>query len=217
MSRHRQLTQTSIGKKAVMAVTGLILFGFVVGHMLGNLQVYMGPAKLNAYAKFLHETPSLLWGTRVLLLFSVILHIFAAASLASQQRRARPVNYAHGRTVQASYASRTMYWSGPIVLAFVVYHLLHFTTGHAHPNFVRGDVYQNFIVAFSDWRVSAAYIVAMIALGLHLMHGIWSLLQTLGINPTYRDSLQNLAVGAAGIVVVGNVSMPLAVLLGVVR
>src|SRR5687768_937416 len=120
---------STIGRKVLMAVTGVILFGFTIGHMLGNLQVYQGPEKLNAYAAFLKATPAILWGTRSILLVSVLLHIWAAVSLSLQNHRARPVAYAGRSWREASYASRTMMWSGPLLALFIVYHLLHFTTG----------------------------------------------------------------------------------------
>src|SRR5262245_14940884 len=159
---------STIGQKVVMAVTGVILFGFTIGHMLGNLQVYQGPEKLNAYAAFLKATPALLWGTRSVLLVSVILHIWAAVSLSQKNHQARPVAYAGRRWREGSYAARTMMWSGPILGLFIVYHLLHFTTGQAHPHFDEHDVYANFVIGFQDPRASAVYIVAMVALGFHL-------------------------------------------------
>jgi succinate dehydrogenase / fumarate reductase cytochrome b subunit len=217
MTSFERLVRSSVGKKAVMAVTGFILVGFVFGHMLGNLQVYLGRARYNAYAEGLKAMPVLLWTVRALLVVSVLTHIWAAVTLAARQKRARPVGYVKLTPTESTYASRTMYWSGPILAAFIVYHLLHFTTGQAHPSFDPHDVYANFVSAFMDWRVSAAYVVSMLALGLHLIHGVWSAFQSLGINPSTRDGLQSFAVGVAGIIVVGNISMPIAVLLGVVR
>ena len=139
------------GKKAVMAVTGAILFIFVIGHLAGNLQVFEGPAKLNAYGKLLHTLSELLWPVRIVLLLCVTLHITATVQLALLKKRARPVGYSAKKAIASSYASRTMYWSGPIVLAFVIYHLLHLTAGYRHPGaaFIEGDVYHNVVLGLS--------------------------------------------------------------------
>lgn len=211
---------STIGKKVVMAVTGIILFGFVVGHMVGNLQAYMGPEALNAYAVWLRELlhGAGLWIFRIVLLVSVILHIWAAVALTLDNRRARPIGYRARDYERSTYASRTMVWSGPILALFVVYHLLHFTFGSVHPSFVEGDVYHNFVDGFRVVPVSLFYILSMLALGLHLYHGIWSMLQTLGLShPRYNFLRHGLAGLFTAIVVVGNISFPLAVLTGVIR
>lgn len=215
--RVRAFYGSTVGKKAIMAVTGVILFGFVVGHLAGNLQIYMGPEKINAYGKFLHETTSLLWGTRLVLLASVFLHVLSAAQLTLLSAEARPIPYAFRRDRQATYASRTMMWSGVIILAFVVYHLLHFTSGTAHSSFIEGDVYHNVVAGFRVFPVSIAYIVAMLVLGMHLQHGIWSVLQTVGLM-TSKDApaAKQAAAVIAGLIVLGNISIPLAVLTGLV-
>jgi len=144
--------QAPVGKKVVVAVTGVILFGFVIAHLLGNLQVFLGPEKMNAYARFLHENVELLWGARIVLLISVLLHIVATAQLAVLKSKARPIGYVRKVNAASSYASRTMIWSGPIILAFVVYHLLHFTFGTVHPNFQETNgiplAYQNLVTGF---------------------------------------------------------------------
>jgi succinate dehydrogenase / fumarate reductase cytochrome b subunit len=220
MTRAATFLGSSIGKKAVMAVTGLLLFGFVVAHMLGNLQVYLGPEALNAYGEalreFLHGTG--LWLARAGLLGVVVLHVWAAVSLALENRRARPVGYRRWRARESTYASRTMVWSGPILALFVVYHLAHFTTGHAHPSFVEGDVYRNLVVGFSSAPASAFYILAMLALGLHMYHGVWSMLQSLGLSHPRLNRLRfAFAAGTTAAVVVGNISIPVAVLTGLVR
>ena len=161
------------GKKAVMAVTGVILFVFVIGHMLGNLQVYEGPAKINAYGHFLKSIPELLWGVRMTLPGRRLPpHLGQHRPRPAQQRR-RPKGYARKKNVVSSYASRTMYWSGPILFCFIVYHLLHFTAGIVHPgsDFKEGDIYHNMVASFSVWYVSAWYIFSMILLGLHIGHG----------------------------------------------
>src|SRR5579875_3388627 len=151
------------GKKIVMAVTGVILILFVVGHLLGNLLIYAGPARYNAYAAFLHYDESLLWIVRSVLIVSVLLHIEAEAQLWMRKKRARPVAYARKESVASSYASRTMYWSGPIVLAFIIFHLLEFTGGYIHPGsqFIRGQVYHNVVAGFSVWWVSSWYIFSL--------------------------------------------------------
>ena len=201
-----------------MAVTGIVLFGFVVGHMLGNLQVYLGPHALNAYAASLRSVPALLWGARLLLLASVALHIWAATSLTLDNRRARPHGYRARRYQEATYASRTMVWSGPILALFVAYHLAHFTFGTAHPSFQPGDVYHNFVTGFQSVPVSLFYIAAMLALGLHLYHGVWSMLQTIGLShPRYNRFRQAFATLITLAVVAGNISFPLAVLIGFVH
>ena len=212
--------RSSIGRKVVMAVTGAILFGFVLGHLAGNLTVYLGPEALNGYAVFLRQFlhGAGLWVARAVLLLSVILHIWSATSLTLSSRAARPVGYRERQWTESTYASRTMRWSGVIILFFVIYHLLHFTFGTVHPSFVEGDVYHNFVTGFQSVPVSIAYIIAMIFLGLHLRHGVWSMFQTLGVShPRY---IRWAHVGAwifALIVVVGNCSFPIAVLAGLVK
>lgn len=208
------------GKKAVMAVTGAILFVFVIGHMLGNLQVFEGPDKLNAYGRFLHGIPEILWAVRIGLLISVVLHIWASVELAVRKTQARPVAYAKREAIVSSYASRTMYWSGPILLAFIIFHLLHFTAGVVHPgaDFVEGDVYHNVVSGFQVWYVSAWYIFSMILLGFHIRHGAWSMFQSLGMNhPRHTPVLQKAALLFSIIIVLGYISIPTSVLLGLVK
>lgn len=211
--------RSTIGKKVVMAVTGLILFGFVLGHMIGNLQVYLGPAALNAYALWLRELlhGAGLWIARSVLMASVVLHIWSATSLTFESRAARPIGYRKWEPQASTYASRTMRWSGVILLAFVIYHLMHFTFGNAHPDFVPGDVYHNFVAGFRVVPVALFYIVANVLLGLHLRHGVWSMLRTLGLaHPRYMRFAQGGAALFAAVVVLGNVSFPIAVLAGIV-
>jgi succinate dehydrogenase / fumarate reductase cytochrome b subunit len=203
-----------------MAATGLVLFGFVVGHMLGNLQVYLGPERLNAYAEKLRELGPLLWGLRIGLLVAVALHVWSAYSLTRMNQQARPQGYRERANRTSTYASRTMRWSGVILLLFIVYHLMHFTFGTraVHSQFVPGDVYHNFITGFQNPLVSAAYIVAMLALGLHMYHGVWSMLQTMGLShPRYNRARYVIAAAITFVVVAGNISMPLAVLAGIVK
>jgi len=209
---------SSIGKKLIMAVTGVMLFGFVVGHMFGNLQIYMGPEKLDAYAALLKSMGSLLWVVRGALLLIVGVHIWAATSLTLTSWSARPEGYRVTAYQESNYASRTMRWSGPILGAFIVYHLLHFTVGSAHPDFDHVEVYRNVVLGFSMPWVSAVYIVAMLALGFHMYHGVWSMLQSLGLNhPRYNHLRRIFAAAVTLVVVVGNISIPVAVLTGFVH
>lgn len=203
-----------------MAVTGLALLGFVIGHMLGNLQIFIGQDQLNAYAANLQGMGPVLWVARLALLVLVGLHIWAAYSLTRENMQARPQNYRKEGTIQASYSSRTMRWSGVIVLAFIIYHLLHFTVRVTHPEYSelidgvgRPDVYQMVISGFSSIWVSGFYIVAMFLLAMHLSHGIASMLQTLGLRTSgTRRMVDSISWGVAAIIFVGNISIPLAVL-----
>jgi succinate dehydrogenase / fumarate reductase cytochrome b subunit len=211
---------STIGKKVVMAVTGVVLVGFVVAHMIGNLQAYLGAEAMNSYAEWLRTLlhGAALWILRALLLVSVIGHVWAATALTVENRRARPIGYRRTRRERSTYASRTMVWSGPILLLFIVYHLLHFTFGSVHPSFVPGDAYHNFVEGFRVVPVSLFYVLAMLALGIHLYHGIWSMLQTVGLShPRYNLWRHGLAGLLTAVVVVGNISFPLAVLAGVIR
>ena len=217
MTRALTFYSTSIGKKVVMAITGLILFGFVIGHMLGNLQVFIGANQMNAYAALLKANAALLWGVRIVLLVAVILHIVAAIQLTRMSQRGRPEGYHYKDVIQADYAARTMRWSGPIIAVFVVYHLLHFTTGNVHPQFDVHDVYRNVISGFRVWPVALLYIIAMIALAFHLWHGVWSMFQTLGlINPKSDKIIHRLAAIATLAIVIGFISIPMAVLAGLI-
>jgi succinate dehydrogenase / fumarate reductase, cytochrome b subunit len=217
MSRALTFYSTSIGKKVVMAITGLILFGFVIGHMLGNLQVFMGANQMNAYAAMLKANATLLWGVRIVLLVAVILHIVAAVQLTRMSQRSRPEGYHYKDVIQADYAARTMRWSGPIIAVFVIYHLLHFTTGSVHPRFDVHDVYRNVISGFRVWPVSLFYIIAMVALAFHLWHGVWSMFQTLGlINPKSDKIIHRLAAITTLALVIGFISIPMAVLAGLI-
>jgi succinate dehydrogenase / fumarate reductase cytochrome b subunit len=222
------LWSTSIGKKVVMAVTGFILIGFAIGHMLGNLKIYQGEAKFNAYAVWLREvgSPALgheqfLWVARLILLTSTVLHIVAAVQLTRMSYAARPLGYEQWEAIQATYASRTMRWGGVIIALFVIYHLLHFTfgaVGFAPGQFKDMSVYRNVVTGFSVWYVSAFYIAAMVALGLHMYHGVWSMFQTLGVNTENASRVYRaLATVSSAIVILGNISIPTAVLVGLVK
>ncbi len=220
MQRVATFLGSSIGRKIVMAVTGLVLYGFVVVHMIGTLQIYLGPAAINHYGVFLREVlhGTGIWIARGTLLVAVVLHLWAALTLTLDNWRARPVGYRAWLPRDSTLASRTMVWSGPLLAAFVIYHLAHFTWGKANPDFVPGDVYHNVVVGFSNPLASAFYILAMLALGLHMYHGFWSMLQTLGFGPARSTAVRRaLSLALAGIVVIGNISIPIAVLLGAVH
>ncbi len=216
--------RSPMGKKAVMAVTGLALFGFVLGHMVGNLKLYQGPEKLNGYAEGLRDfgAPFLghgefLWIARGGLLVAVLLHILSAWQVSRLSQKARPVGYQRKKALTATYASRTMRWGGVILLFFIVYHLLHLTVGSVHGDFVPHDVYHNVVSGFRNPLVSAFYIVANLALGLHLYHGLWSFLQSLGVAGPRLDAIRGkVAAAFALIITAGNLSFPLSVLTGIV-
>jgi len=213
--------QSTNGKKVVMAVTGATMFVFVFGHLLGNLLVFAGRAKINAYAQFLHFDNGLLWIVRSVLIIAVVLHIIATIELALRNKRARPINYSRHEAINSSYASRTMYWSGPIVLAFIIFHLLQFTAGYVHPEatFIEGDVYHNLVSGFQVWWVSAWYIFAITLLGLHLRHGLWSMLQSVGLaHPLHRErALKRVALLIAVLIVLGYISIPIGILLRLIK
>lgn len=222
----RLLVHSSIGQKVQMAVTGVILLLWIVGHMAGNLKAFQGPEKFNAYAEFLREMGApvfghgqLLWVVRGGLLLAVVIHIVAAVRLTLMSRGARPIRYGHGVEPDAStYASRTMRWGGIIIFLYVIYHLLHLTFGTAHPDFVVGDAYHNLVTGLAVWPVSAVYLLAVLALGLHLYHGLWSAFQTLGANhPRYNHVRRPLAAGLALAITLGFITVPVAVLAGVLR
>ena len=215
---------SSLGKKYVMAITGLLLFLFVIVHMAGNLQVYLGREAMNTYAALLASKPALLWTARVGLLIITMLHIISALQLAAENRAARPQNYAEGKPI-ASFASRTILVSGLIIFAFIVYHLMHFTLGVTNPDFAdlqdplgQHDVYQMVIEGFRNPYVSVFYVVSMGLLCLHLSHGVSSLFQSLGIRrKTTVASFNRFAQVSAFVIFVGNCSIPIAIMSGYVR
>jgi succinate dehydrogenase / fumarate reductase cytochrome b subunit len=228
------LYSTAVGKKYVMAITGLIGVGFVVVHMIGNLKAYLGVVDhhgeraydLDIYGEWLRDllVPGLprtvfLWLLRFVLIGAVALHLHAAYTLTIMNRRARPVDYQSSREyVTANFASRTMRWTGVIFLLFLVWHLADFTWGWFNPGYVRGAVYRNLDASLSRIPVAALYVVANIALGIHLFHGFWSMFQSLGWNsPRFNQWRKAGAVAIASLVVVGNVSFPIAVLAGVIE
>jgi succinate dehydrogenase / fumarate reductase cytochrome b subunit len=162
--------------------------------------------------------PALLGAARITLIVSVVLHIVSAVQLTQLRAAARPLAYARQTPIASTYSSRTMFYGGLILALFIIYHLMHFTFGNAHPNFAHDDVYANVINGFRQVPVSAMYIVAMLALGLHMRHGVWSVFQTLGLNGPKTDStFRKVATGLTAIVVVGNISVPVAVLAGVLQ
>lgn len=214
----RHFWQSTIGKKVVMAATGLIMVGFVVGHALGNLLIFQGPERVNAYAAFLKSTGGALWVVRGVLLASVVLHAVAAVQLTRRARAARPVGYEARAPQVSTLASKTIGWGGALLAVFIVYHLLHFTFGGVHPSFSHADVYSNMIVGFSNPVVSAFYIVAMAALGLHLYHGVWSSMRTMGVSPGSPHPLhRRVALVLAVLVWLGFTVIPVAVLAKVVE
>jgi succinate dehydrogenase / fumarate reductase cytochrome b subunit len=216
------LWSSSVGKKVLMAVSGVVLYGFVFVHMLGNLKVYQGREAFNHYAEGLRTLGApffgygqLLWILRIILLAALAVHLVAVVQLYGKSRAARKHSYKKFDGLEFSYASRTMLWGGVLLLAYVVYHLLHLTFGSVHPNFIPGDAYNNFVVGFQQWPASLAYIVAMVPLGLHLYHGFWSMLQTLGANnPKYNRMRRPTALTLSLLIVLLNISFPVAVLLG---
>lgn len=210
--------KSTLGLKILMALTGLVLLGFLVGHVAGNLLLFVGPQKMNDYAKFLKSNAGLLWGVRLTLLAAVVVHVVAAVMLTKRKADARPVPYAGKKPHGSTYASRTMMWSGPVIALFVVYHLLHFTTGHLHPTFDHENVYRNVVDAFSRPIIAGVYVLAMLGVGLHLAHGVWSTTQTLGLNRPHLDSgLRKAGLGLAILIAGGFLAIPVAVLVKLIR
>ena len=209
--------RSTIGKKVVMGVTGLIGLGFVIGHMAGNLQALSGEEKIDAYGALLHgPLHELLLVARVVLIAAVILHITAAYQLTLLSRAARPVDYAARKPQVSTLASKTLRWGGVLLLVFIVFHILHFTTGAVHPDFVQGRVYRNLSTGFAVKWVSAFYLLAMLALGMHLYHGAWSSMRTLGLAKQSAHPLKRyLPVALAIVISLGFAVIPLAFLLGI--
>ncbi len=227
-NRLAALWASVIGKKIVMAVTGIVLIGFVLAHMAGNLKIFSGPDEINAYSRFLREVGypelaygQLLWIVRIVLLVCVGLHITAALQLTQINNKARPVGYGTKKNVETSLGAVTMRWGGVLLLVFIIFHLFHLTAGmvgFAPDQFVLLAVYQNVVAAFSVWPISAFYIISMFALCLHLDHGIWSMFQTLGVCTVENTrSIKILSRVVAIIVFIGFISVPISVLAGWVR
>jgi succinate dehydrogenase / fumarate reductase, cytochrome b subunit len=229
MNRVLNLYRSSVGKKSLMAVTGILLVGFVFGHMAGNLKAFQSwdPAggtlhPLDQYGEFLREFGypilpeyGVLWVARIALLAAVLVHMFAAYRLWTQSRAARTRGYRKAESQVFSYASRTMRWGGVIIFLFVIYHILHFTTGDVHPDFEYGAVYANLVTGFQSTPVALFYIVAVGALSLHVYHGIWSAFATLGVqNARVERARRPLAAALAIVLFLGYISVPVAVLAG---
>jgi succinate dehydrogenase / fumarate reductase cytochrome b subunit len=215
MGRIRAFWRSLVGKKVVMAVTGVILLLYIVGHLLGNLQIFEGPERLNAYAAFLKSTGELLWAVRIVLLLSLVLHIIASVQVSLASKRARPADYEAKKSIETSYAARTMIWSGPLIFLYVVYHLAMFTFLVTGPGYSPTDVYRNEVQAFQVPAISLFYVVAIVFLGMHLYHGAWSMLHTLGAsNPRYRVLRKTIAPILAIAITVGYIAIPIAVLMG---
>ena len=219
------LYQSAVGKKWAMAITGVMLLGFVLIHMIGNLKAYLGPEDLNHYGEWLREIamPALprtafLWLMRIGLIGAFAVHMHAAWALTRMNHRARPTKYASGRDyVAANFASRTMRWTGIIVFLFVVFHLADLTWGSANPEFVRGEPYQNMVASFSRVPVALTYVIANLALSVHIFHGAWSLFASLGVsNPRIVSFRRAFATAFAAVILIGNVSFPVMVQLGVI-
>jgi len=210
--------QASIGKKAVMAATGVVLFGYVIGHLLGNLQVYAGQEQMDRYAAFLHSMPALLWVVRAFLLACVAAHIVASLQLTRLKQQARPVDYAKKEAIASTYASRTMMWSGPIIAAFVVFHILDLTIGAANTTQFRElHAYENLVYSFRRIPVAIAYVFAIALLSMHLYHGLWSMFQSVGFShPRYTPAIRRIAAWLAILIAAGFISIPISVMTGLV-
>ncbi|MDJ0664003.1 MAG: succinate dehydrogenase cytochrome b subunit [Acidimicrobiia bacterium] len=221
-----ELYRSDVAKKWIMAISGVILLGYIAAHMMGNMKIYFGPEEINHYGEALRELGGdlvpkthLLWIMRIGLTAAFAIHIHAAYSLTRKNLQARGrVRYDVPREyLAANYASRTMRWSGVIVLFFVLFHLADLTWGTTNPDFIRGDVYNNMIASFERVPVAILYIVANLALGLHILHGVWSLFQSIGANNrVYNKWRRYLAWGFTAVIVVGNLSFPIAIQLGII-
>ena len=216
---------TSTGKKILMAISGAALFAFVVGHLLGNLQIFLGPEALNRYSAFLKSTGELLWIVRIGLIVMVAIHIWTSVLLTLENRAARPVAYAQKEYIEASYASRTMHWSGLIILAYLIYHLMHFTFLSVHPEYGhfldaqgRHDVYRMVVMSFQQPAIAVIYIIANLLLGTHLSHGMYSMFQSLGLVGQMARSPLQLASKILGYgIFMGYAAIPLSVWIGIVK
>ena len=225
MNLLRRAYRSSLGKKYLMAISGLLLFLFVIVHMLGNLQVYLGPEVMNGYAHLLKSRPALLWTARTGLSLIAVVHITTALQLAAENRASRPVRYTYGKPTRASFASRTIVISGLILFAFIVYHLLQFTLGVTNPEFLafrdadgNHDVYRMTVIGFQDPLVSVFYIFSMALLLLHLSHGVGSMFQSLGLRNTRNvNAILKIARISAVLIFIGNCSIPISILAGAVK
>lgn len=217
-SRGLRLFETAAAKKAVVAVTGVVMVGFVVVHMLGNLQVFLGAEHMNSYAAMLKSNAEILWGARSVLLVSVAAHIIATLQLLGINRRARPVAYVKKDNSHSSLASKTMYLSGPTLFFGLLYHLLHLTVGSVHPAFSETDVYANVVHGFSVLPVALVYIIFVACVALHVSHGIRSMVHTLGYaHPVHSARIRTAAGLIALVLFLGFASVPVSVLAGIVH
>lgn len=218
---------SSVQLKFVMAVSGALALLYLIAHMIGNLKIFLGAEAINTYAAWLRTVgepalpmQTLLWIVRVVLVVAIVAHIVSATILARRARRARPIRYAHRQPVRGSYAARTMRWGGVIILLFIIYHLLDLTAGTLNPHFVEGDVHANLVADFapSHWYATVAYTVAVIAVGFHVRHGLWSGLQTLGrSSAAAQNTIKGVALVVAVLLTVGFLSVPFSILTGLVR
>ncbi len=218
MSRATAFYRSLVGQKIIMAVTGIILYLFLLAHMLGNLQIFSGPERLNAYAGFLKNLGEVLWAERAVLLLALILHLIAAVRVTIANWQARPVSYLMRKDSETNYAARTMIISGPLIFLYAIYHLMMFTFLTTGPGYSETDVYRNVVLAFQVPAISAVYIAAMVVLGYHLWHAGWSMLQTLGITwPTQPGLRWRLFPLLSVLIALGYISIPVAVLAGIIR
>lgn len=214
----RRFYGSAVGKKIVMALTGVILVGFLVVHLAGNLLVFQGAEALNEYAEFLKKSAPVVWTVRAVLLAAIVLHVHAAVTLTRQAQRARPQRYVTLRARASTPSARLMRIGGVVLAAFIGFHLLHLTVGSVHPDFVPGDAFHNVVTGLRAPAVAGFYVVAMAALALHLHHGVWSLLQTLGANhPHVNPARRHLARVLAVVLGLGFAAIPVAVVAGLVR
>jgi succinate dehydrogenase / fumarate reductase cytochrome b subunit len=218
MRRFLDLYRTTVGKKVVMAVTGIALLGFLAIHLIGNLLIFLGPVKINAYARGLRTVPWMLWAVRLVLLLFLGLHIMASVQLAWANARARPVGYRDWRPQASGYAGRTMIWSGPMIAVFVIWHVLQFNYGVTHPSFVELDVADNVVKLFAVVPVAVLYIIALLWLALHLAHGAWSMFHSIGLNRRgWNSVLRSVAAVIAFAIAGGYIVIPISVLLHILR
>jgi succinate dehydrogenase / fumarate reductase cytochrome b subunit len=220
MARVMAFYRSLVGQKLIMAVTGIMLYLFLIEHAFGNLLIFFGPESLNRYGAFLRSPDilPLIWAARVGLIIALILHLIAAVWVTLANWRARPVSYLSRRDIETNYAARTMIISGPLILAYVVYHLLMFTFLTTGPGYSETDIYRNVVLAFQVPLISGVYILAMLILGFHLWHAGWSMLQSLGVTWPSRRGLRWGLLPAVGVLIAaGFVLVPVGVLTGIIR
>jgi succinate dehydrogenase / fumarate reductase cytochrome b subunit len=223
------LWDSTIGKKFVMALTGIVLFGYVVLHLWGNLKIYDSPKTINDWGAFLRVfgdpvfgRSEVLWAIRVFLSVCLVLHIVAAVQLTRRDWASRPVGYQTRKSQESTYASRTMRWTGVLILLFIIYHVLDLTTGTLHPSnyapFHEGQIYSNVVGDFRNWFIALIYVAAVSMLGLHLFHGIGSFFHTMGLNNSRSNRLwRGVATAIAVLLTIGNIAIPVSVLTGIIK